>query len=454
MAETFVASSAPVGSFAAQVAYTNQHLVRMLTRKTFVQNLTGPFVTDKWAMDIKASGKSTTSRGMPIVRVDDLSNGSGDQVTIDILDRVGGAPVMGDNIAEDKAAPVVFIRDSLYINQYRKPVSAGGRMSQQRTVHDLREAAMDVSVDYLGDLLDNIAQITLFGARGSATGTDWKVPLASDPNFNTIMVNPPLPPVPARYFGTTASVTDPSFVTTTNTLSLNFFDDIRTYVQTGPVPLAGVRLEDQNGNVYEGENSPLLVSFISEEAWNQLMKDTSAQNWRTFLSNATERLAWTKHPLYRALNCGLWNDVLICKAPRPILFNPGDSVPVSDAQGNISNVTAQVRMTRGVLMGAQAAGMAYASAKRWEGMSGNSAGSGGGNVPSAALNLPFTWVEELTDGKNMLKIFSGFVGGLKKLRYNFNLPPAAPNSPASTPTGPTLLDNGVVTFDTYVPALR
>lgn len=452
--ETFVATSAPVGSFAAQVAYTDQHLVRMLTRKTFVQNLTGPFVTDKWAMDMKAEKKSTSSRGMPIVRVDDLSGGAGDQVTIDILDRIGGAPVMGDTIAGDKAANVVFIRDSLYINQYRKPVSAGGRMSQQRTVHSLREAAMDVSVDYLGDLLDNIAQITLFGARGSATGVDWKVPLATDPSFNTIMVNAPLPPVPARYFGTTASVTDPSFVTTTNTLSLNFYDDIRTYVQTGPVPFAGVRLEDGNGNVYEGENSPLLISFISEEAWNLLMKDTSAQNWRTFLSNATERLAWTKHPLYRALSCGLWNDVLICKAPRPILFNPGDSVPVCDSQGNVSNVTAQVRMHRGILIGAQAAGMAYASSKRWPTQDANTAGSGGGNVPSPALNMPFSWVEKLEDGDNLLKIFTGFIGGLKKLRYLFNLPPSAPNSPSSTPAGPTLLDNGVVTFDTYVPALR
>lgn len=440
MAETFVPGSQPVGSFAAQVAYTRQHLVRMLTRKTFTQNITGPFETDKWAMDIKQSGKSTSSRGMPLVRVDDLSNTPGDQVTIDILDRIGGEPVMGDDIASDKAAQVSFIRDSLFINQYRKPVSAGGRMSQQRTVHDMREAAMTTSVDYNGDLVDNIVQVQLFGARGSATGKDWKVPLASSPNFARIMCNTVLPPTPNRYFGTTAAVTDPSLVSTTNVLTLNFFDDLRTFVQTGQVPFAGIRLQADDGTFYEGENSPLLLSYISEEAWNKLVQDTSAQNLRTFLSNATERLAWTKHPLFRSNNCGLWNDVLICKAPRPIQFNPGDSISVTNTDGvTTTTVTAAVRMHRGILLGAQAAGMAYASAKRWTGNSQNSAGSGGGNVPSPALNLPFTWEEELQDGKNLLKIFTGFIGGVKKLKYQFDN---------------VWYDNAVCGFDTYVPALR
>lgn len=441
MAETFVPGSQPVGSFAAQVAYTREHLVRMLTRKTFTQSITGPFITDKWLSDIKASGKATSSRGMPVVRVDDLTNGAGDQVTIDILDRIGGDPVMGDDIAADKAETVTYIRDSLFVNQYRKTTSAGGRMSQQRTVHDMRQSAMEVSVDYLGDLVDNVLQVQMFGARGTqARGKDWKIPFASAPNFARVMVNTVWPPTPSRYFGTTAAVTDPSLVSTTNKLSLNFYDDMRTFVQTGPVPLAGIRIQGEDGQMFEGENSPLLVSFISEEAWNQLVQDTSAQNWRTFLANATERLGWTKHPLFRSLNCGLWNDVLICKAPRPIQYSAGDSVPVLNADGvTISSVTAQTRIHRGVLLGAQAMGMAYASAKRWTGTSSGTAGTGGGNVPTNAINLPFTWVEKLEDGDNLLKVFSGFIGGVKKLRYQFEN---------------TWYDNGVCTFDTYVPPLR
>lgn len=445
MAETFIAQSAqlPVGAIQAQIQYARQHLVRMLTRKTFVNMLTGPFVTDKWAMDIKASGKSTTARGMPIVRCDDLNTGAGDQVALDILDRVAGSPVMGDNIAGDKASPVQFIRDSVYINQYRKVVSAGGRMSQQRTVHDMRDAAMDVSVDYHGDLIDNLCQVLMFGARGTATGTDWKIPLQSDPQFVSILTNALQPPLPNRYLGTTAAVTDPSLVSTTNVLTLNSYDDWRTILQTSQVPLAGVRLQDEKtGEFFEGENSPLLISFISELAWNGLMKDTSAQNWRTFLSNATERLSWTKHPLYRSLNCGLWNDVLICKAPRPISFNAGDTVTVSNADGSTSTVTAAVPINRGVIIGAQAMGMGYASAKRWPVKDGASS-QGGGEVPSPAINLPYTWVEKLEDGDNLLKVFSGFIGGLKKLRYTFNLP-----------TGPALYDNGVAAFDTYCPSLR
>jgi hypothetical protein len=434
-----------VGSFAAIVHYTSSLVIRQRVRKTFLNNLTGPFMPDKWTLDIKSGDKrSVTSRHMPIIRVDDLSDARGDQVALDSLDRIYGAPIVDDDIAGDKAVTPIWQRDSVYITQYRKSVSAGGRMSQQRNIHNARENALELSIDYMGDFADNLAQIHMFGARGSDNGGGWMI-LANDPNFARIMRNPVLPPVPARYFGTTSAVTDPSFVSTTNVLNLNFFDDMRTYVQTGPVPLAGIRLQGPDGKYFEGEESPLLMSIISEEAWNQLMKDTSAQNWRTFLSNATERLSWTKHPLFRSLNCGMWNDILIVKAPRAVLFNPGDSVQVSDAQGNISNVIAQVRMHRGVLVGAGALGSAYAAAKRWPAQE-FTVGSGGGQLPAPAMNLPFTWEEELTDGKNMLKVYTGFVGGIKKLRYPFVV------NGSSTAT--QLFDNAVVTFDTFVPPLR
>lgn len=262
------------------------------------------------------------------------------------------------------------------------------------------------------------------------------MPLASDPDFTTICFNPVLPPTRSRYIGISASNTSIANLSTTNVLTLNFFDDLRTINDTSQVPLQGVQLEGTDGSKIDGQDSPLLLCFISSEQFNGLMKNTDAQNWRTFLTNANERLSWTKHPLFRNGQCGLWRDILICQAPRPIEFPQGSSVQEYDTNGVLQTVSANVRAHRGILLGSQACAQAYGNATRWAGSDKLSAGSGGGQTK---MNAPYLWVEKLEDGDNLLQLFSGFMGGYKKLRYTFEN---------------TLYDNGVFTFDSYVPALR
>lgn len=431
MAQTNTAKSLPVGSFAASVVYSKALMARMIQRQTFKNKLSGKMPLDQWMQGVK---RSESGHGYPIVQIADLTQTAGDQVTCDILNRIGGKPVMGDRIAKNSGEPIEVLRDNVYINQSRKVIDAGGRMSQQRSPHQYRSIARELAVDYFKDLEDNMVQTHLAGARGYAQGIEWKVPLESDPDFTEIAINDVLPPTRSRYVGLTASVTSVSNLATTNVLTLNFFDDLRTINDTSPVPLQGVKIEDANGDVVEGEDSPLLLSFISSEQWNQLQKQTSDQNWRTALADATTRLSHLKHPLFRNGGCILWRDIVICQAPRPIEFPQGSNVREYDTDGNIQTVQANVRAHRGVLLGAQAAAWAYGNAKRWDGDDKGTRGSG-----KTQQGVPFSWVEKLEDGDNLLQLFTGTMCGMKKLRYEFD---------------GELYDNGVFTFDSYVPELR
>lgn len=432
MAQTYTPPSVPLGSYAASVVYSKTLMARAITRKTFLNRITGPLNMDQWMQGLK---QGETSHGYPVVQSTDLAKLAGDRVTCDILDRIGGKPVMGDKIARNSGVPISFERDEITIDQTRKVVDVGGRMSQQRTPHQLRDKGQQLAIDYITNLNDNVLITHLAGARGDAKGIDWKLPLASDPDFAEIMVNPVTPPTANRYVGLTGSITNPGQVSSTNTLTLNFFDDLRTISDTSEVPLQGVRLEGPNGDMIEGDESALLLCFISSEQWNQLQKDTSAQNWRTFMSNATERLSWTKHPLFRNGMCGLWRDILICQAPRPIQFSDGASVDYYDAAGAIQSATAAERLHRGVLLGAQAACHALGNAERWSGKDAGQHGRG----RTDNTDIPYSWVEKLEDGDNLLQLFIGQMNGIKKLVYTF---------------GDEAYDNGVFAFDSYVPALR
>lgn len=445
MAATATRSSIPLGSYAATVVYSSVLMGRMIKRRTFVNNLSGPVPMDEWQKSI--GNKNTTTPGMPIVQISDLAKMSGDRVTADILDRIGGKPIVGDKIAKNTGVKISHLRDEVTIDQLRKVIDVGGRMSQQRTPHDLRMNGRNLAMDYYGDLMDNIAQVQFAGLRGVAQGIEWKVPLASDADFADIMVNPVLPPTRSRYVGLSSSVGDPTQVSTSNILTLNFFDDLRTINDTSPVPLQPVKMMGMMDEMVEGERESLLVAMISTEQWNQLQKQTSDQNWRTFLSDATTRLSPMKHPLFRNGMCGIWRDILICQMPRPIQllgasvngYMPGyNSVSYYDAAGMLQTgtIAANVRLQRGVLLGAQGLALAYGNAERW---SGGDAGTRGSGRTQAPVNVPYSWVEKLEDGDNLLQLFIGAMFGMKKLRYTFEN---------------ELYDNGVFAFDTHVPALR
>ncbi|PHV10184.1 N4-gp56 family major capsid protein [Chitinimonas sp. BJB300] len=121
----------------------------------------------------KFVGKNQAN-GALILRKDELESDSGDKITFDLSMRLRGAPIQGDDRAEGKQESLRFYTDEIKIDQLRKPVSAGGRMTRKRTLHNLRQVAKDRASDYWSQLQDELFSIYLSGARGNNPDFIWE----------------------------------------------------------------------------------------------------------------------------------------------------------------------------------------------------------------------------------------------------------------------------------------
>ena len=427
---TTIPASAPLGSVAATVQYSPVLFSRAMTTANFSKKLSGPIQADQYASD----GRKESSSGYPIQEIYELNKrGSGDRVTFDIVDRVGGKPSMNDVTAATNKQGLEFARDEAVLGLSRKQINVGSTMVSQRAPHNLRNVAMSEMVRYFSDLEDNRVTVHLAGARGVQTGAGWKVPLDTDPDFANIMVNPVLPPTRNRYFcpGGNADVTT---LDATDLMSLNFIDDLRTIADVSEVPLHGVDMPDFNlaGN----SETPLYLGFMSSEQWNTLMKSTSEQNYRTFLAQATDRVDFRRHPLFRDAEMGMWRGIVWLKMPRAIEFAVGSPVKQYNATtGALGTVNAAVRTHRGFIVGGQALAKVFGDATPVAAQTYLSKGTG-----QTTMGVPYSWIEEGSDAGNQLDITGGLMNGLKKIRYTL-------------PSTASAWDNGVIVFDTAQPAI-
>src|SRR5690606_34254932 len=108
-------------------------------------------------------------------------------------------PTMGDRKLAGRAESITSSQFTAKINQGRHVVDSGGKMTQQRTMHDLVRVANSMLSPYYMKLADQITHIQLAGARGTDV-SDWLVPLSSDDEFSEIVVNPVTPPTFDRHF--------------------------------------------------------------------------------------------------------------------------------------------------------------------------------------------------------------------------------------------------------------
>lgn len=101
-----------------------------------------------------------------IQRLTELEAGPGDTVDYDLSVQLQGQPTYGDARLEGSEEQLQFYSDEVTIDQVRKSVSAGGRMTRKRTAHDLRRTARDRLSDYWSAFLDQMLFMYLSGARG------------------------------------------------------------------------------------------------------------------------------------------------------------------------------------------------------------------------------------------------------------------------------------------------
>ncbi len=401
----------PAGSPLAKKVFGAALFARVIDAPTMLKNITGPAPKQS---DAESRLKGQTTPHMPVVRVTDLAKTAGDTISMDAFDTISGKPIMGDRNAEGRGEKLSSSSMDVSVNQTTKVVDAGGQMSQQRTLHNLRGVAMSQLEGYFPRLETQKAIVHMAGARGSMTGKDWVLPLQSESDFSEIMVNSVKAPTYNRHLVIEGSGFDQggaalSAIDSTDLWTLDHIDALSLMLDDMTIPMGTVKVADDPA----ADDEPIKgILYLTPRQWAQIKTSTaSGNNWRTFLQNAWNRKSYgSKHPLFSG-EPGMWNGILVRQLPRfSIRFNASDAVKhITEANrytATETNVTVNASLTAGyaveraMLLGAQALANVY-----------------GRNQSS---DYYFSWHEREYNFENNLEVAGRSMGGMAKVRFNFS----------------------------------
>ena len=402
------ATNLPYGSPQAITLQSAGLFAANMQRNTTLNRLTGKFPQQA---DAESTIRKQSSNEMPIVRCMDLQKKAGEEITFDLINPMGGKPIMGSRNAEGLGRAMSFSQDRLRINQARYPISAGDTMTQQRTPHELRKLGRALGENYMNRLADQLILTHLAGARGFHDNIEWAVPKASDADFAEIAVNTVKAPTKNRHFMSTGSgmetikaAGDEITIATTDVMNADLVDALRTQLDSMAVPPPPV--------VFEGDkmaaDSPLRVLLVSSEQYTSFLQSNSG-NFRTLQANAMARSQQAgQNPLFMG-DAGLWNGILIIKMPKPIRFYSGDSLRwcssyTSETETATDLVPAAFgtgyAVDRAILLGGQAL------AEAW-----------GKHVKTGN---PFFFSEKELDHGDKLELLVGAINGRSKIRFEID----------------------------------
>jgi N4-gp56 family major capsid protein len=409
-----MATNIPVGSPLARKVYSVGLFTRVQHSPGFMNLISGEMPKEG---SFAAKTKGQTSPDYPVVKAGDLAKGAGDTVSIDLFNILQGKPVMGDKRIAGRMMQLTTSSMDVRIDQVRGGADSGGRMTQKRTVHNLRKISMAGLQAWMQRLEDQTTLVHLAGARGSQSTSDWVVPAASDPDFAEIMVNAVRAPTRNRVFYAN-DATGPADIGTNDALTLQDIDRVVAQLRESPVVMQSVKIKGDD----RAWNDPLWVMFVTERQWLYLMSRTGQTQWRQAVQNAFERKSsGVKHPLFDAYETIMWNGVLIKRMNRyAIRFNQGDNVVVDSGGADgltytETNATAAVATDRALIVGAQALAKAYGK---------------------SASDYFYDWSEEPVDHGNSIETVCAAIAGTSKIRFKID--------GADT-------DFGVAVLDSYAP---
>ena len=376
--------------------------------------------------------RKQTSTDLPIVKTMDLSRGKGDEVEFQFLQPVGAYPIMGSRTAEGKGTGLSYDTSRVRVNQARFPVDLGDTMTNLRSPVDFRRMGRPVAQSLMDSYMDQSLLLHMAGARGFHDNIEWRVPVASHPDFAQIAINAVRAPTKNRHFiadgtngivpfGQTGNVVD---LATTDVLNMDVVDAIRTVMESIALPPPAVKIP---GDVV-AEDSPLRVLLVSPAQYHAFAQDPI---FRQFQANALALASKAKnHPLFLG-ECGLWNGVLIMKMPKPIRFYAGDAIRYATSFTAETEAVATVNaafgtthaVDRAILLGGQAIAQAFAAS-----------GHGG---------MPFFWKEGEFDHGDKMELLIGAIQGVSKVRWRVDQGNGEKH----------YTDHGIVAIDTAVPII-
>lgn len=425
-------TSVPRGNALANKAFSEALSAMAVRRPTPLTALTGPMPSHDQAM---RKLKQQTTTEMPVVRVDELQKGPGDVVQVDCAHVVKLRPVMGDRNAEGMGAALKYSSKDITLDMATLPVSAGGKMTQQRTPHSMRQNALAQLTRGIPAFRWQRALAFLAGARGKQDGTDWILPLDTDADFADMMVNAIKAPTYNRHWvvngtGLTQGGLQDASVATTDKMLLSHIDEFAAIWDEMTIKMAPIQIP---GDPAAGDDPIKGILFVDPLVWDTIVTDTtSGNNIRTFETNAMKRAEYgdlRKHPLFSGSPI-LWNGILLRKMQYGIRFNASDSIKYvavadrltgNETTGTVaSGLSTTHQLARSVFLGAQALAMVS-----------------GGNQTSGEM---YSMLENRTNFGRNLELAGEIMGVEEKLRWSL---PNADGDLEATDFGVAVIDSVV-----------
>lgn len=301
----------------------------------------------------KLLGKAGDKRAV-IYRHKDLEKSAGDTIKFDILMQAKGAGVTGDERQKDNEEVMVYHQDSIVIDQLRN-AHAFRRMSQQRTIHNMRtDAQMNLS-DWHANKLETY---WLRAQCGDTSLTHGQTATAPD----------------AAHMSICGGQTSEANITSSDYLTLDELDYAKEKALMANPPLRPVRIE--------GAEYFVVILHTYSVTDLKLNLGSGTYKWMDIQQYANVR--GLKNPIFTGA-LGVYNGMILFESPR--IYSP------------IANVY------RNLLLGSQAAAYAVGSAY-------DSADVG------TYGKLEMSWHEDVDDYGNEKGISVGSIFGIKKVVFN------------------------------------
>lgn len=301
----------------------------------------------------------------------ELTADAGDRISFDLCVQLRSRPVAGDNRAKGQEENLRFYTDEVAIDQLRKPVSCGGRMSRKRQAHDLRKVGRDKLSEYWKAYMDEIQFIYLSGARG--INEDYREPVGYTGHARNAIQAPDADHI---VFGGAATAS--ANLTAADRMTRDVVE--RVAVKAKMMRATNPDTSDMVPISVEGENR--FVCLMSCFQAHDMRTDTGTGNWLDIQKAAAAAEGSKTNKIFRG-NLGMINNVVLHEHESVIRFND-------------YGAGADVQASRALFMGRQAGVIAY--------------GTPGG--------MRFMWKEEMEDFDNEPIVNAGLIFGLKKTRYN------------------------------------
>jgi N4-gp56 family major capsid protein len=299
-----------------------------------------------------------------IQQLTELEKSAGDVIKYDLLMQMGNAGVSGDNRMRDNEEALTYYQDSVKIDQLRN-AHAFRRMSQQRTLHDLRMDAKANLADWFADRYDTYMFDYLCGntTRSFAGNT------GAAPDTDHYIVSGDV-----TRTGTIAS--DESSLGTNDQLTLADLDYAKESAKTLTPPIRPAVIDGQEFYVIVMHN--YSVTDIRLDVAN-----SAYISWPDIQMYANKR--GLSNPIFNG-SLGVYNGMIMFESSR--IYSPASNV------------------RRNLFLGAQAGvfalGNAYSQLAQQR--------VGKDNLMS--------WYEESDDYGNELGIAVGSIFGMKATRFN------------------------------------